>query len=414
MYGTLALASKAVDDYAPIVGDAQIERLRELARPLQGLRVLNLSVTSFSTGVADLLCAAVPLLSDLGLDARWQTVRASEEFTPVNRAMYMALAGGFVPWDQEMRETWERYSAVNAELLVEPFDIVVVHDPQPTGIRSWISERQAETTRWILHSHLDLSTAQQEVWFLLKGHVDRYDRVVFPTPSFARPDIRAPITIIEPAIDPLSPRNTELSDDVVTATLSQYGVDPARPLVVQISPTAPGFDMVGAIRVCEMAKREVEGLQLLLAPLCPPEDPTSRSYFDEVARTAVETDDVYFVACDIGHTEMNVFQRAADVVLQKALAKGFGLWVTDALWKRKAVVASSVHGLSQQIVDGDTGLCPSTDEGFAEAIVRLIRDRELARRLGERAHELVRRRFLITRYLEDTLRLFADVTAERR
>ncbi|HXF50103.1 MAG TPA: glycosyltransferase [Dehalococcoidia bacterium] len=414
MYGTLALASKALDDYAPIVGEAQIERIRELARPLKGLRVLNLSVTSLSTGVADLLSASVPLLTDVGLDACWQAVRASDEFLPVTKAMYVALAGGYVPWTQEMCETWERYSAVNAELLAEPFDVVVVHDPQPAGIRTWVEERGGGRMKWVLHSHLDLSTAQEDVWMVLKGHIDRYDRVVFPAPAFARPDIRAPITIIEPAIDPLSPRNTELSDEVVTATLTQYGVDPARPLVVQISPTAPGFDMVGAIRVCEQARRETPGLQLLLAPLCPPEDPMSRNYFDEVARIAVETEDVFFVACEVGNTEMNVFQRAADVVLQKALAKGFGLWVTDALWKRKAVVASAVHGLTQQVIDGETGLCPTTDEGFAEAIVRLIRDRELARRLGERGHELVRRRFLITRFLEDTLRLLADVMGERR
>ncbi|MCH7719112.1 MAG: glycosyl transferase family 1, partial [Chloroflexi bacterium] len=180
MYGTLALTPKALDDHRSIVGDDAIDEIRRLAAPLQGLRVLHLSVTAFGTGVAELLNASVPLLTDIGLHCDWQVVRPAEEFAAANKALYRALAGAGAEWVPEMAEVWLRYSAMNAELLIDPpYDVIVVHDPQPAAIRSFVSESSRTSTRWVLHSHLDLSSAATDVWALLRSHIESYNAIVF-------------------------------------------------------------------------------------------------------------------------------------------------------------------------------------------------------------------------------------------
>ncbi len=197
MYGTLALTPKALQDYRPLVGDASIEEIRRLAAPLRGLRVLHLSATAFGTGVAELLNAAVPLLSDIGLECSWQVVRPAEESAAANKALYRALAGGASAWTPEMEETWLRYSAMNAELLTEPFDVVVMHDPQPVAIRSFMPEPARSRMRWMFHSHLDLSSADPAAWAPLRRHLEGYDAIVFDADAFVHPDLRTvPLSII--------------------------------------------------------------------------------------------------------------------------------------------------------------------------------------------------------------------------
>lgn len=225
MYGTLALSHRTVDDLREAAGGDAIDELRRLARPIEGLRVLNLSVTGFGTGTAELLSSSIPLLVDLGVDAHWQVIRASEDFAQISRAMYQALGGVQVHWTQEMTDTWLRYAAMNAGLLTEEFDVIVVHDPQPVAMRSYASDDYA--AKWVLHPHLDLSSAQDDVWMLLRNHIEKFDAAVFDAPSFARPDLSLRTYIVPPAIDPNSARNMPLPDDVVRAVLEQYGVDPS-------------------------------------------------------------------------------------------------------------------------------------------------------------------------------------------
>lgn len=411
MHGTLALTPKALEEYRPIIGGNATDEIRQLAAPLRGLRVLHLSVTAFGTGVAELLNAAVPLLSDVGLDCSWQVVRPAEEFAAANKALYRALAGLSDEWSPELSETWLRYSEMNADLLSEPFDVIVVHDPQPAAIRLF-APSGAAGARWVLHSHLDLSSAQPDAWALLRRHIEGYDAILFDAEAFVHPDLRTvPVTIIPPAIDPLGPRNMELSPETVHTILERYGIDPGRPLVSQISPCDPGSDLLGAIDVHDRAREHASGLQLALIASNPPEDPDSIAYFDATVRKAMEYSDVHILrgVSEVGNVEANAFQRASSVVIQKGLRKGFGIWISDAQWKQRPVVSARSGALTQQVVDGETGFLADTTEEFAERVSRLLGDEELARRLGRAGHEHVKERFLLPRFISDKLRLLTDV-----
>lgn len=413
MYGTLALTPKLLDDYRPIAGEGSVEEIRRLARPLRGLRVLHLSVTAFGTGVAELLHSAVPLLSDLGLQCEWQVVRPAEEFAAVNKALYRALAGLATDWSSEMGEVWLRYSAMNAELLAEQHDVIIVHDPQPAAIRTFVPKAVRAGRRWVLHSHLDLSSTEEDVWELLREHVAGYDAIVFDTEAFVHPDLRArPIAIIRPAIDPLGPRNMGLTASAIRTILERYGLDPERPFLCQISPCDPASDLLGVIDVHDLARRVLPGLQLVMIVSNPPEDAASITYLDETVRKSMEYSDVHILRgiSEVGNVELNAFQRAAAVVLQKGLRRGFGIWISDAQWKERPVVAARAGALEQQVIDGETGFLAVTTEEFAERASQLLRDPELGRRLGQAAHRHVAEHFLITRFVADELRLLTDVT----
>ncbi len=410
MYGTLALRPKAIDEYARLVGGEEIETLQELAAPLRDLRVLNLSVTAFGTGVAELLNASVPLLCDLGLACEWQVVRTASEFVSVNRAMYAALGGTYVQWTSEMTDVWLRYNHMNASLLGKEYDVIIIHDPQPAAMRSFVPEAAARA-HWVLHSHLNLAYAQQDVWLLLRSHVDRFDRLVFQTPSFAPREIRPSVSIIPPAIDPLGPRNMELPADMMWSILAHNGLDPERPVVCQIAPCDPASDFLGAIDACVEIWPEVPGLQLALIALTAPEDPLARAYYEEVAHRATRVPDVHLLTglSQIGNVELNAFQRSSSVIMQKGLRRGFGLWVSDALWKARPVVVAPGPGLDEQVIDEETGLHAASTPEFAAGIRRLLLNPDDGRRLGEGGREHVRRHFLITRYVKDVLSLFSTL-----
>ncbi|HLB24527.1 MAG TPA: glycosyltransferase [Dehalococcoidia bacterium] len=403
MYGTLALSHRALDDLAEAAGRDTIDELRRMARPLEGLRVLNLSVTGFGTGTAELLTSSVPLLNDLGLDVHWQVVRASEDAAAVSRAMYQALGGSPVQWTHEMTDTWLRYASMNADLLTEAFDVIVVHDPQPLAIRSYSATNQA--ARWIAHSHLDLSSAQDDVWMLLREHVEKYDAAIFDAPTFARGDISIPTHIVPPAIDPNSPRNMPLPDDLVRSVLEQYGINPDRPLICQVTPCDAACDLVGVYETWRLVQERHPDVQLLIVLFTEPQDSNARACFDELVRLSLADPDAFVVTPgnEIGNVEINVFQTAASVVLQKGLRKGYGMWISDALWKRRPCVVAPAPGLQEQVIHGKTGAVARTTEEFAAEVSRLLENRDLAAEYGENGRRHVAERFLITRYLRDYL-----------
>jgi trehalose synthase len=404
MYGTLGLSHRALDDLADAAGKEAIAELRSLARPIEGLRVLNLSVTGFGTGTAELLTSSVPLLTDLGLDCHWQVVRASEDVAAATRAMYQGLGGVHVNWTQEMTDAWQRFAAMNAGLLTESFDVVVVHDPQPAAIRTHVAHSDA---KWVLHSHLDLSSAQDDVWLQLRSHIERFDAAIFEAPEFARGDLSLPVYIIPPAIDPNSARNMPLPDDVIHTVLQRYGIDTAKPLVCQVSPCDVASGLVGAVDTVVSLRRRIPDLQLAIVLTTEPQDPPGRACYEDLACRCADEPGVFVVSMvrELGNVELNVFQRAASVVLQRGLRKGFGLWVSDALWKSKPVVVGPAPGLLKQVIDGRTGLVAENDEQFEDAISRLIADPALSARLGAAGHDHVADHFLITRYLRDYVQM---------
>jgi len=408
MYGTLALSHRALDDLADVVGRDEIDRLRELARPIEGLRVLNLSVTRFGTGTADLLDSSVPLFADLGIDAHWQIVRTSEDGVAVNRAMYQALGGIYVPWTPEMTETWLSHAEMNAAMLTDPYDVIIVNDPQPLAIRSFVPD---SATKWLMHCHLDLTSAQADVWMLLRAHVEKYDRAIFSAPNFVRSDISIPTQVVAPAIDPNSARNMPLPEGVIRTVLEQYGIDSDRPMICQISPCDAASDLCGAVDAWAIVRERHPGLQLAIVLTTEPQDPSGRACYDQLAERCMNEPDVKIVAAGakLGNVEFNVLQRAASVVIQRGLRKGFGLWVSDALWKERPCVVAPAGGLTEQVIDGKTGLVARTTEEFAAAIEKLLTDKALARKLGENGRRHVADHFLITRYLRDYLQILNEL-----
>ncbi len=409
MFGTIALTPKSVADYRLLVGDKAVDELYRMAEPLRGMRVLHLSITAFGTGVAETLSSLVPLMGDLGLACQWQVIRSGEEFLTMNRALYEALGGLHVPWSPGLERVWHQYSAMNADLFDEEYDFVVIHDPQPAGILASIMERYGRPRgRWLWHCHLDMTEAQPEAWHLLRQEADAYDAIVFDMEEHVREDLPAlPRTAIPPAIDPLAPRHMEIPQDTQAAILRQYGIDPSRPMVCQVSPLDAWHDPLGLIDAFEVARLQVPGLQLVLVASPSREDPSFSPYFRQVAQRAERDPDIFLLSDlnAIGNVEINVFQRAAQVVVQKAIRKGFGLMAAEALWKGRPVVAAPVGGLPRQVKDGETGYLVGSAEECADRLSYLLLHPEEAHRLGHNGREHVRRHFLITRYLHDYLAL---------
>ncbi len=417
MYGTLALQPKVLDEYRKITGDAPIDEIKRRAESLQGLRVLHLSVTAFGTGVAELLNSAVPLLADIGLSCQWQVVRPTDEFASCSKALYRSLAGIGREWSEELAATWLGYGRMNAELLTEEFDVIVVHDPQPAAIRSFVSDAARRDTRWVFRSHLDLSDAEPAAWQALQEHIKDYDALVFDAESFVHSDMPdVPLTIIPPAIDPLGPRNMELPQETIDNVLLHYGIDPQQPLISQLSPCDAASDFLGCIDIYDLVKKQVPDVQMALIAANPPEDPESIEHFDAAVRRSMEYIGVHILrgTNEIGNVETNAFQRGSSVVLQKGLRKGFGLWISDAQWKERPVATASSGGLSHQVIDGVTGLLATTVDDFSEKIVRILREPDLARRLGEGGRRHVQEHFLLPRFIIDELRLLGDLAGPAR
>jgi trehalose synthase len=413
MLGSVPLTPKALADYESVVGAACIEEIRNLAAPLAGARVLHLNATSFGGGVAEILTALVPLMSDVGLASDWQVIRGADEFYQVTKAMHNSLQGMYVDWTPEMRETWLSYNRLNAELFDETYDFVIVHDPQPAPLLAMLQENGSPHAggRWIWRCHIDLTEAQVQTWDILRPHLNVYDGVIFTALDYIKDGLEGPEPfVVPPAIDPLSPKNVDLPEDICHQILQRYGIDHTRPFVAQISRFDPWKDPLGVIEVYRALKDELPELQLVLVASMAHDDPEGWAWYERTVRRAGEDYDIHILSNlnGVGNVEVNAFQRA-DVVIQKSVREGFGLVVSEALWKGRPVVAGRVGGIPLQLIDGETGFLVQTSDECIERVSQLLRDRELADRMGAAGREFVRERFLITRYLRDYLQIFSTL-----
>jgi trehalose synthase len=408
MFGSVPIRPKSLDDYRETIGEAAIDEIRELARPLQHGRVLHLNSTSFGGGVAELLSALVPLMNDVGLAADWQVMRGSDEFYAVTKAMHNGLQGMYVDWTTAMADLWLSCNRANADLFDEAYDFIVIHDPQPAGLRVFMEERGKVFGKWVWRCHIDLTEAQVQLWDFLEPYVSAYDGVIFTAPEYVKDDLQGPqIYTVPPAIDPLSPKNVDLREETYDAILERYGLDKSRPFIAQISRFDPWKDPLGVIDVYRRVKAECADLQLVLIASMAHDDPEGWAWYERTVRRAGEDYDVHILSNlnGVGNVEVNAFQRAA-VVIQKSVREGFGLVVSEALWKRRPVVAGNVGGIPLQIVDGETGYLVNTLDECAERVTFLLQQPEIAERMGMAGREFVREHFLITRYLRDYLRIF--------
>ena len=398
--------SKAtIGDYEPIVGRSTIEELRVLADKLSGKIIQNITSTATGGGVAEILEHLVPLLNQLGVDTRWQVMQGSDEFFEVTKKFHNALHGKSESISDEDFSLFLEVSRRNLNELSFFGDLIFIHDPQPVAL---VGKKKEIGRRWLWRCHIDVSNPDKRVWDFLRGFVVDYDAAVFSAPNFAQ---RLPIRqfLISPSIDPLSDKNKELSSKTIDSVLAKYGLTLDKPMIVQVSRFDRLKDPLGVIRAFEMAKKSVE-CQLVLAGGTAADDPESEVVLDEVRERAEGSKDIHVLLIPPGSDiEINALQRAATVVLQKSLKEGFGLTISEALWKGKPVVASAVGGIPLQIHNKLTGLLCHTVEGAAYALRQLLSNPQYARQLGENGREHVKQNFLITRHIKDYLLLFLSL-----
>ena len=391
-----------IDDYIPIVGESVVEDLRLIASRLRGKRILNVNSTAVGGGVAEILNRMVPLLRELGLDVRWDVIKGGDEFFEVTKKFHNALHGGRVDIGEKDFEIFMETSRSNLEEIDTSGDIVFIHDPQPI-----VLVRKRSENKWIWRCHIDLSDPKQNVWRFLKEFVVQYDAAVFSAPAFSR---KLPIRqfLIAPSIDPLSDKNRELPQEVIDGVLNKYGIPKDKPLITQISRFDRLKDPLGVIATYRLVKKHI-ACRLLLAGGTATDDPEGQKVFEEVMDSANGDPDIHILSMSQNDLEINALQRASTVIIQKSLKEGFGLTVSEALWKSKPVVASNVGGIPLQIKHRHSGLLCYSAEGTAFAVKQFLSGPEYARKIGENGREHVKNNFLITRHLRDYMLLFLSL-----
>jgi trehalose synthase len=405
----VGLGNKSIADYTHIAGRGLVERIRELAEPLQGKRVLHVSATAFGGGVSEILYTLVPLMRDVGLDAHWQVILGREDFFNVTKLMHNSLQGADEEISDQQWEVFEAYNAMNAQSLEGDWDVVIVHDPQPAAMKANAAER---ARRWIWRCHIDLSTPNEATLARMLPLITEYDATVWHLEQYVPAALDGGIRrIYPPAIDPLSPKNMALSPDDAAFVCEQFGIDPDRPLMCQVSRFDPWKDPIGVIDAYRAVTEQIPDAQLALVGSMATDDPEGWEFFHSTFRHADGDPDIKILnnLNNVGAIEVNAFQSQADVVVQKSIREGFGLTVTEALWKGRAVVAGKVGGIPLQIADGVSGYLISSAEEVAGRSVEILNDPELAKRLGRAGKEHAREHFLSPRLLRDWLELFADL-----
>jgi trehalose synthase len=405
--------NKSLADYRSIIRRHLYDEIAELSQRLNGTRVLHVSSTSFGGGVAEILYTLVPLMRDAGLEAEWGVMFGAEPFFNVTKNFHNALQGADYELSVEDRAIYEEYNRQSAEALRESgeeWDVLFVHDPQPALIKHF-SCGLSEKTRWIWRCHIDTSTPNRQVLDYLLPYITDYDAQIFTMREYTPPGVDLPgLTIIPPAIDPLSPKNMALSPDDARYIANQFGVDTNKPFLLQVSRFDPWKDPLGVIDVYRAVKEEVPDLQLVLIGSMAHDDPEGWDYWYKTTNYASGDRDIFLFSnlTNVGAIEVNAFQSIADVVIQKSIREGFGLVVSEALWKGRPLVASRAGGIPMQVTAGG-GILVDTIPEAAAACVKLLKDPEFAREMGRRGKEHVREHFLTPRLLRDDLKLFANL-----
>ena len=410
MLQEINLGSKSLADYTHIVGRPLVEEIRALAEPLQGKQVLHLSATAFGGGVSEILYTLVPLMRDVGIDAHWQVILGREEFFNVTKLMHNSLQGAPEGLSDEMKETYDRYNHLNAMGMEGDWDVVVVHDPQPALMRSYAPEN---AKKWVWRCHIDMSEPNPDTLDVILPHISEYDASFWHQPAYVpaamngAPEVR----IVPPAIDPLSPKNMAFSPEDAAYVCDQFGIDPDRPLMLQVSRFDPWKDPMGVIDAYRAVTEEVPEVQLALVGSMATDDPEGWEFFNNTLQYADGDPDIQILnnLNNVGAIEVNAFQSQAAVCLQKSIREGFGLTVAEALWKGRPTIGGDVGGIPLQIDDGETGFLVSSAEECAQRSLQILTDPELAARIGRAGKEHTRERFLTPRLLRDYARLFNDL-----
>lgn len=401
---------KSLGDYATIATRGLMDEIRRLAEPLAGKRVAHLSATAFGGGVAEINYTLIPLMADAGLDVEWRIIRGQDEFFDVTKTIHNALQGDPRGLTPEQQHLFHRYSEENArDFDPDDYDYVIVHDPQPVAMIDYAPRGSA---KWIWRGHIDFSTPNPQVMEFLLPSIRRYDAAIFHLRDYVpRADGLPPCVIWPPAIDPLAPKNMALSPEDAAYIVDQFGIDVERPLITQVSRFDPWKDPLGVIDAYRLVKERFPAVQLALVGSMAHDDPEGWDFYNRTIEHAGGDPDVFILSNlnNVGSVEVNAFQVHSAAVVQKSTREGFGLTVSEALWKARPVVAGRVGGIVVQIEDGVTGWLVDSAEACGHALVEILRDPVEARTRALGGKEHVRRHFLTPRLLRDWLALFGTL-----
>lgn len=390
-----------LSDYKSVVGRDVIEELYILTSHVGNRSIKMVNSTATGGGVAEMLHRVVPLLNELGVETKWEVIKGGSDFFDITKAFHNALQGNEEVLPKEAFNTYLAYNEMNSHQMDFDEDLIVIHDPQPAALIQWSHNRKS---KWVWRCHIDMSHPNQQVWEFLRPYIEQYDAAIFSSPLFS-PELSIPQYRFYPVIDPLADKNRDLEVTYINSTLEKYEIPRDKPIITQISRYDPWKDPVGVIQAFKMARKSVD-CRLLLVGDKAADDPEAEAILTKVKEEARDDPDIHIIFLTYSiPTEINAFQRASDIILQKSIKEGFALTVSEALWKYRPVIASSVGGIPAQIIHGFTGMLIHSVEGASLQIRTLLSQPELARRLGENGHQRVKDEFLITKSLKRYLLL---------
>ncbi|MDY6893196.1 MAG: glycosyltransferase [Chloroflexota bacterium] len=411
MLAKVSVGTKDLQRYRLELGNELIDEIEKLAYELKDVRMCHINSTPFGGGVAELLSSYIPLVRSLGLTVDWQVMRGDRAFFEITKCIHNALQGdncGILAHEKSRR----RYMAqneVNARELDYDYDVFIVNDPQPAALRHFIKDTH---NKWIWRCHIDTSGPDDFTWNFLRSYIEQYDAAIFTMSQFVPQDLVIPRTgIMAPAIDAYNSKNMLLPRGLCREMASNLGIDRERPLILQVSRFDPWKDPFGVIEIFRLAREQIPGLQLALVGSLACDDPEGLDIFAEVNNIASQDDDMFVFTnlTGVGSMEVNAFQTACNVVIQKSIKEGFGLVVSEALWKGTPVVGGNAGGIPMQMTGNLSNYLASSVEDFVEKVVYLLENKEIADQLGKEGRENVIRNFLMPRLIRDELALVKAV-----
>lgn len=402
-------ASAKIENYRPLVGDEVVDEILELSLALRGLRVCNINATASGGGVAELLSRQIPLYLSLGIAADWRIIHGDKEFFTLTKDFHNALQGGQLDLTPGVIDDYLEHNRLCAEALETEYDVYIVHDPQPAAVRHFVTHNSA---KWIWRCHIDTSEPNPKVREFLRPYVEAHDAAVFTMEQFRPPDLAMEKSFyIPPAIDPLSTKNMDLPFDLCRRVIADAGVSLREPILLQVSRFDPWKDPLGVIQAYRLVKEQRPGVQLVLVGAMAGDDPQGWSILETINAEVAKDPDLYVFSnmTGVGNMEVNAFQRGADVIIQKSLREGFGLVVSEALWKGKPIVAGAAGGIPMQFPSRYEQFLVRDVEACAEQILHLLNHPDIAARFGEAGKEHVRGQFLLPVLIRNELRMFAGI-----
>lgn len=401
--------STNLENYRDLVGDGLVDEIHQLSGDLKGLRLCQVNATASGGGVAELLGRLVPLYRALGIEADWRIIHGDKDFFTVTKGFHNALQGAEFRVTSSIAQEYLEHNRLSAEMLDGSYDVYVVHDPQPAALRHYMPPGDS---KWIWRCHIDSSTPNLGVWSFLRPYIEAHDAAVFTMKEFQPPDLKmGRVAFIPPAIDPLATKNMELPHDLCRRVMADAGLDLRRPILLQVSRFDPWKDPLGVITAYRLVQQKRPGVQLVLVGAMAGDDPEGWAVLDRINAEISADPDIYVFTnlTGVGNMEVNAFQRGADVIVQKSLKEGFGLVVSEALWKEKPIVAGAAGGIPMQFPEGyECYLVHSVTE-CAERLVFLLDNSQVAADFGRVGREKVRQEFLLPRLVRDELRLVREI-----